>query len=361
MECTLILGLLLLFGGITFAVPMYDNDRYEGDRCLLADNVTDGICRHYLTCDYLRNLPKPQWKTCSFVGSDPIVCCDEKPVKSFQIISKISTDACERFPMTSGVTSHIYQGVTAAINEFPHMAALSYPSDRPETQFRCGASLISDRFLLTAAHCADNPRPDFARMGVVNLFERNTNDEPVNIGIANVMIHPQYKTVPLQNDIALLELNRTVTEPFLNPACLYTNSTDPGPDVILSIEGWGRYDSKTYDASPVLLKANVSIVDRTECNYTVAHQKAVTNTRKLLGELQSTQICALGRDDRNVTTADACEGDSGGPLELITKNRRYIVGITSSGKPCGTANSPGIYTRVSQYIGWIESIVWPDQ
>lgn len=56
------------------------------------------------------------------------------------------------------------------------------------------------------------------------------------------------------------------------------------------------------------------------------------------------------------------QGDSGGPLQFEdTKpiSHYTIVGITSFGKACGVANSVGVYTRVAQYIDWIEDIVWP--
>lgn len=56
------------------------------------------------------------------------------------------------------------------------------------------------------------------------------------------------------------------------------------------------------------------------------------------------------------------KGDSGGPLELDQELRRgtfsTIVGVTSFGKACGFPGIPGVYTRVSSYIEWIEDIVW---
>lgn len=59
---------------------------------------------------------------------------------------------------------------------------------------------------------------------------------------------------------------------------------------------------------------------------------------------------------------DTCQGDSGGPIQIV-KNNPYcmydIVGVTSFGKFCGFKNSPAVYTKVSYYIPWIESIVWP--
>lgn len=58
---------------------------------------------------------------------------------------------------------------------------------------------------------------------------------------------------------------------------------------------------------------------------------------------------------------DTCQGDSGGPLQVIMEQpycMYNIIGVTSTGKFCGYANSPAVYTKVSAFLDWIESIVW---
>lgn len=79
------------------------------------------------------------------------------------------------------------------------------------------------------------------------------------------------------------------------------------------------------------------------------------------GVLRS-QICALGRaKTRDQPAADTCQGDSGGSLLHFNDNdsKYRIVGITSFGLSCGNPGFPSIYTRVVDYIDWIEDIVWP--
>ncbi|KAH9630587.1 hypothetical protein HF086_016091, partial [Spodoptera exigua] len=59
---------------------------------------------------------------------------------------------------------------------------------------------------------------------------------------------------------------------------------------------------------------------------------------------------------------DTCEGDSGGPLQNtfhISSCQYVVIGVTSTGRQCGLLGSTGLYTRVSSYLHWIESIVWP--
>lgn len=337
--------------------------RFVGDKCKLADGVSVGTCLPAMSCPYLKTIPKNDWVTCSFDRNNPIVCCRENAsapaIEGSHSQSRLSGKSermCDRLPKVSALINHIFNGQRAAVNEFPHVAALGYPKKGAQIPFLCGASLISERFLLTAGHCLSPEEPVLARLGIVHLYEDSPEDAPIDIAIKNVFIHPNYTSRPLNHDIALLELNTTTAEyPYLIPACLYTAMTDPNPDVILSIEGWGSTDPNDIGQSHYLLKANVTTIKRSDCNSTLAR----IHSRRSHSELQDGQLCALGRSLQNETTGDTCVGDSGGPLELIENQHRYVVGVTSSGKLCGSI-WPGIYTRVSRYVDWIESIVWPN-
>lgn len=102
--------------------------------------------------------------------------------------------------------------------------------------------------------------------------------------------------------------------------------------------------------SDILLKARVVPVSLATCNETFV---------KINRPLSSSHICAGSVDLLNPT--DSCPGDSGGPLQVLAQdNLMYeVVGVVSFGlTDCG-GSAPSVYTRVYQYLDWIESIVWP--
>lgn len=362
----IVIAVHIVWFAIANDISFYDSMLYEGDPCTLADGVTSATCRLDTNCLYLKTIPQKDWRTCSFERNSSVVCCLNKRPPSAALqdtrgrFNYKSDEMCANFPDMPETTNHILNGTIADADEFPYLGALAFQQQHSSAgaAYGCGANLISDRFMLTAAHCLVGRTLDHVRLGVVSLLDdQNDGDDPVIIGVEKVFIHPNYTRRPItRNDIALLKLNRTVDEDFLVPACLYTEPTDPLPSVPLTIAGWGGTDSSNDGSmSSILMKAQVAPINRDECNATLAQMP----TFKRNVQLHNDQLCALGRDERNdATTNDTCVGDSGGPLELTIRRRKYIVGLTSTGKICGTT-FPSIYTRVSQFIDWIEAIVWP--
>jgi len=152
-----------------------------------------------------------------------------------------------------------------------------------------------------------------------------------------------------------LETN-AVYSALVKPACLYSKTSSFDKSEPLQITGWGRISANTQEKSNWLLKASLSEVPYNECKELYGR---VTLTQ-LPDNLLPSQLCATRVEGEKVF--DACQGDSGGPIQSkITVNQEYvyfIVGITSFGAACGS-NLPGVYTRVAEYLDWIEPIVWP--
>ena len=167
-------------------------------------------------------------------------------------------------------------------------------------------------------------------------------------GTVFVYLHFRYDRVTHKNDIALVKLQRPVVyRNGLKPACLPKkfigyplNSLRTKPTII----GWGK-TGNNHPVSPHLKQVSVPLVDTGTCN---SKYKKVGDGIKI----DNTQICA--GDD----SSDSCSGDSGGPLlsSELDEGRWSVIGIVSFGAKgyCADSTFPGVYTRVDQFLDWIE-------
>lgn len=106
------------------------------------------------------------------------------------------------------------------------------------------------------------------------------------------------------------------------------------------------YNSLSYTArqSPIKQRLTIKVTDPKTCVDKFA-------TRNI--NIGSSQICAGGEFIK-----DSCDGDSGGPL-MRQGNVWYLEGVVSYGRGCGLENWPGVYTRVRNYMDWIEATIRP--
>ncbi|XP_062141278.1 serine protease snake [Drosophila sulfurigaster albostrigata] len=288
-------------------------------------------------------------KTCYFVKYDQFVCCDlhdnnsttptiqPEPEPEPQLRS--SEQACEDSKIF-GIS--IVGGRPAKYGEFPYMAALGWQANFDGSiLYRCGGTLIAPTFVLTAAHCINfgGQLPATVRLGGENLTEGMGE----NHAIRRVFTHPDYTDTGAYNDIALLELD--ATQPSSRTIVCLWQSPELPMDELTAI-GYGQIQFAGL-SSKQLLKVSLQHVTQQQCQ---PHYQL----EDLPLGLALSQMCA--GDLRGV--GDTCQGDSGGPLLMRSKNQWFVVGITSLGQGCASG-PPSIYTRVSSYLDWIESIVWP--
>ncbi|EDV94460.1 GH19618 [Drosophila grimshawi] len=243
-------------------------------------------------------------------------------------------------------------GDETRIGEFPWLVLLKYEtSGRP---FLCGGSLITDRFVLTAAHCVNQAR----KLIGVRMGDHDLNKEEdcqvlggrrrvclppyEEYGIESIRSHPNYESN--NNDIALIKVDRPVNFKWhIKPICLPIdkNSQDITYDQSFYISGWGRTEQIT--ASSVLLKALVTRADLDVCRNFYVN-----------GTVSENHICAVGESDKQT-----CAGDSGGPLFFrnpFKETVRYVqYGIVShGGSLCGAReNQPGVFASVLEQLPWI--------
>nr|XP_046172952.1 ST14 transmembrane serine protease matriptase b [Oncorhynchus gorbuscha] len=209
----------------------------------------------------------------------------------------------------------------------------------------CGASVINDRWLVTAAHCVQDdvkvkysqPQQWEAYLGL--HVQSQTNKWTLKKNLKQIIQHPGYHAQTYDNDIALMELDSPVTlNQNIWPICLPTARHYFPAGKPVWITGWGTTREGGFEAS-MLQKAEVRIINATVCNTLME------------GQTTSNMLCA-GVLDGGV---DACQGDSGGPLSSMENSGRFfLAGVVSWGDGCARRNKPGVYTQVTKYRDWIK-------
>ena len=213
----------------------------------------------------------------------------------------------------------------------------------------CGAVLISERFVLTAAHCVG--ADDDFQIGITEVSA--THEEHAFV---HGIIHPDYDDRTLHHDIALFELSRDVPS-GMTPIRLSPASGVVAPGTPLTVIGFGDTDPSVYfEESSTLRKTTVKTVKDSACERILCAQQAKDHTmgfRDCLEDgtmLDEGMLC--GFDDET----DSCQGDSGGPLILEDKSgdpsRDTLIGLVSWGFGCA-GPTPGVYTEISHYSEWI--------
>ncbi|KAF1486807.1 Transmembrane protease serine 11E, partial [Eudyptula minor novaehollandiae] len=232
----------------------------------------------------------------------------------------------------------IIGGQRARDGEWPWQASIQLDGTH-----RCGASVISNKWLVTAAHCfrgARDPRRWTASFGILLRPPKQKKF------IRRIIIHEKYSNFVFDHeyDVAVVELASAIEfTSDVHSVCLPEASHVFPENTSCFVTGWGALenDGECYSVNQ-LRQAEVKIISTATCNRRQVYGGAVTPGMLCAGYLEG--------------QVDACQGDSGGPL--VHANSRgiwYLVGIVSWGDECGKPNKPGVYTRVTYYRNWINS------
>ncbi|XP_033232030.1 uncharacterized protein LOC117183008 [Belonocnema kinseyi] len=248
------------------------------------------------------------------------------------------------------LSNRIVGGEEAAEGQFPHQVSLQwgYP---PLSKLRhfCGGTIISESWILTAGHCilAIPSYGTFVVKGGKHTISETEETEQA-IEVAKSIVHERYAGGVNPYDIALIKLKKPLTlNERVNTINLPKANAEHNGTVILS--GWGSTSNVNNAIMPDILQtAELPVVDLKTCRNAI---------EELTGPspLEDTNICTGPLTGGQ----SACSGDSGGPL--IAKNEggeSEVVGVVSWGiVPCGSIGAPSVYTKVSSYIGWIQSAI----
>ncbi|XP_066250041.1 trypsin-1-like [Euwallacea similis] len=234
-----------------------------------------------------------------------------------------------------GVSNHenrIVGGRPTGINHYPWIARMVY-----DGHFHCGASLVSENFVLTAAHCVRKLKRSKIRIILGDHDQSTTSDVPAKMRAVSAIIrHRNFDTDTYNHDIALLKLRKPVEfSKFIRPICL-PSSVDPAGKHGVVI-GWGR-TSEGGSLPNIVQEVEVPILTLSQCRAMKYRASRIT----------SYMVCA-GKG-----AMDSCQGDSGGPLLVHSGDKYEVVGIVSWGVGCGRPGYPGVYTRVSRYLSWLK-------
>ncbi|XP_046640987.1 brachyurin-like isoform X2 [Daphnia pulicaria] len=233
-------------------------------------------------------------------------------------------------------------------NEFPWMVYLRVKFWSGDSA-QCGGTLISDRWILTAAHCLYGVVDVTAILGAHDVT--NSNSLPrQEFSTKKWNIHPLWSYGQVENDVALVQLPvAAVMSDYARPACL-PYSDDPNfVDFDVTITGWGNYSSAIDSGtSPVLRSVRSSVIDSSGTTG-ICQQKA---SGEGVGPFHGDKIiCSDSSYNRHF-----CHGDDGGPMNLYNSywNTYTVVGVAWIGDTsCSISTKPNICARVSYFIDWI--------
>ncbi|XP_032874737.1 transmembrane protease serine 9-like [Amblyraja radiata] len=228
-------------------------------------------------------------------------------------------------------SSRIVGGTNAQNGEWPWQVSLQIG------RHVCGASIISDRWLISAAHCfriQNNSTLWQVYMGSVEVGTGTRRD------IRQIIVHPKYAlNNPFDYDVAVLELSSPLSlSSVIYPICLPSSQQVFPSGQQCYITGWGRL---AYQGSLpfILQEAEVSVIDDQTCRN--AYRSHITPRMLCAGVLTG----GVG----------SCQGDSGGPLACSdSRGTWFLAGIVSFGVRCAVPNFPGVYTRVTAVRDWVE-------
>ncbi len=196
----------------------------------------------------------------------PVILESSAPVEPPQVASQTAAASFDECGVSRPLTAT--NSALAVLGELPWQALIV----KEGGVMSCSGALISDRFVLTVAHCVRDVVPTslVVRLGQMQLSASSQALAPQEIAVAAVMSHPDFKEGSLFNDVALLMLQRPVAfDQHIGPVCLPSpQSTPAGPSQCLA-SGWGQDGLQGQKPAAGLNKVPVGLVQNAQCQSTL--------------------------------------------------------------------------------------------
>lgn len=249
-------------------------------------------------------------------------------------------EAIKRYNLGVPSSGRIINGQEVTPNSVPWQCRLSLLMPDGARYF-CGCSVISEQWILTAAHCTQGIAEVTVTIGDHSISASDNTESETTVDKSQVRINNQWNSNTLQNDISLIQVPTVTFTDAIQPICVAAN--DPTNLHIgdrLTVTGWGITADGAPSVSNVLNAANVTGISKADC----AAYYGTAN-------IKDSQLCTNAPVDQQST----CSGDSGGPLTTLQNgvNIPVQVGIVSFGSASGCLKGPTGFARVSSFRDWI--------
>ena len=226
-------------------------------------------------------------------------------------------------------------GITAQPNQYPWLVQLS---------MGCGGSIISSRYILTAAHCTYGRSASQITIAFAEHDRGSTEVGEFTRGVTRIIQHSQFNPSTLDYDFALLEIAGSpldfTSSWKVQKVCLPTSCSDGcAPNTFAYIAGWGSTVEGGFGAT-VLQSAYVKIQEQSVCQ-----------NQYPLEDITDRMVCA-GYVEGGI---DTCQGDSGGPMMTMEDGFYKLCGVVSWGYGCARPEQFGVYAKVCQITSWLQA------
>ncbi|XP_011180913.2 serine protease Hayan-like [Zeugodacus cucurbitae] len=261
-----------------------------------------------------------------FIAFSLLATCNQRT--NAQAIKRPAVKACEALDngLQPNSIPRTPEGSAALPGKYPYVALIGHENEKGTIEFRCGGALIDKRFVLTSAACLVHGKPTIVRLGITSLDDVAQSGGMVERKIKAIHVHPEHTVAAAYNDIGLIELDGDVKySTLVYPVCLHTGAAIPENNTELYATRWG------VNCQLAVSAARVQLLSNPLCRN--AFSELIK--KRTVDDIRSTQLCA-----HNVNpSADDCS-----------------TAVDSFGL---RSEVPDVLTRVSEYLDFIEPIVWP--